>query len=74
MLSHRIAAGWSELPGVMARNIIISLSLMATSTPPFISTLSESSGEKLQAFSFWESDRRRGRKMDGEVEKWKREV
>lgn len=74
MLSHRIAAGWSELPGAMARNIIISLSLMATSTPPFISTLSESSEEKLQAFSFWESDRRRGKKMDGKGEKWKREV
>lgn len=60
MLSRRIAAGWSELPGVMAGNIIISLSLMATSTPPFISPLSES-GEKLPAFSFWKSDRWRER-------------
>lgn len=64
MQSRRIAAGWSELPGVMAGNIIISLSLMATSTPPFISPLPES-GEKLQAFSFWESDSQRDRKMDG---------
>lgn len=80
MLSRRIAAGWSELPGVMAGNIIISLSLMATSTPPFISPLSES-GEKLPAFSFWESDRWRerekqtarqtsGRERRGFLRKW----
>lgn len=34
-LSHQIEAGWREFPGVMACNIIISLNLMATSTPPW---------------------------------------
>lgn len=57
----------------MAGNIIISLSLMATSTPPFISPLSQG-GEKLQASSFWESDGRRERKLDGNKRKWTRKV
>lgn len=71
MLSRRIAAGWSELPGVMAGNIIISLSLMATSTPPFISPPSES-GEKLPAFSFsgnqTDGGREKSRRQDRQVE------
>lgn len=67
MLSHRIAAGWSELPGVMACNIIISHSLMAASAPPFISSPSESSGDRLQAFSF------SGNQTDGREEGWTEE-
>lgn len=58
MLSHRIATRWRELPEIMAGNIIISFSLMATSTHLHLSE----SGGKPQAFSFWESEREDGRK------------
>lgn len=64
MLSHPIAAGWSELPGVMACNIIIPHGLMAASAPPFISSPSESSGDRLRAFSF------SGSQTDGGEEGW----
>lgn len=39
-----MAAEWRELPGVMAPDIIISLRLTAPSTPPIISTLSQTEG------------------------------